>query len=67
MITISLMVVAKVIGLFMFAPFAAFLILYPINDKPTSKAQWYVYIAVMTIAVDVLFVHIFPFTIRFTM
>lgn len=70
MITISVAALAtfimKAFLLIVVGLFAALVILYPINDSPTTMSQFVIFFIVVVIIVDVLFVRYFPFTIQFT-
>lgn len=65
MITISLIMVVKVVAYAMLCFVTAVVVLFPVNDKPTTFAQWIIFFMVCAVWFDILFTHIIGSHIQF--
>ena len=65
MITISLIMVVKVVVYAFLCFISAILILFPRNDNPTTVAQWVIFFIVCAVWFDLVFTHIIGSHIQF--
>jgi len=55
--TLALITILKVLAFIGSLPILAIMILFPINDQPTSLTQKIVFVVVIAVLIDVLFLH----------
>lgn len=56
-ITITLLMIIKVLVLIVITGVMAVVCLFPVNEQPTSRAQWIIFVVGMAFVVDSLLIH----------